>query len=122
MKLHYKIILFLLFIPAILSAQVSITGTITDTKGGALPGANIFIKDSYDGATSDENGKFSFKTEEKGEQVLVVSFISFESQEKVLQIGKEDISLHVSLKEAINKLTGVTITAGSFGASDEKRL
>ena len=122
MKTCYTIFLFLLcFLPAFLNAQVKISGKITDTKGSPLPGANIFLKDTYDGATSDMDGTFSFETEEQGKQTLVVRYISFQSQEKEVQLGSEEVKVQISLKEEINKLDGVTITAGSFGASDAKK-
>ena len=35
-----------------------------------LPGISISIQDSYDGATSDSSGNFSFTTTEKGAHVL----------------------------------------------------
>lgn len=121
MKTACSIFLMLLFFPAFLNAQVKISGTITDTKGNPLPGANIFLKDTYDGATSGMEGEFSFETEEQGKQILVVRFISFKPEEREVQLGSEEVKLQISLKEEINKLDGVTITAGSFGASDSKK-
>ena len=121
MKFLYTFFLLFLFLPLYSNAQLSISGIITDTKGSPLPGANIFLKDTYDGATSGMDGKFSFETSEKGEQLLVISYISFQTQEKSLQLENEPVNLQISLKEAINKLDGVTITAGTFGASDAKK-
>src|SRR4051812_30690971 len=58
-----------------LNAQVTINGNVTDAKGAAVPGANVFIKDSYDGATSDVKGNFSFTTAESGEKIIAASLI-----------------------------------------------
>ena len=55
------------------SQSTSIKGVIKDNKGNPVPGANIAIKDSYDGSTSDSTGKFSFRSSEKGEQLLLIS-------------------------------------------------
>ena len=60
-----------------LFAQVQLTGKVTDTKNNPLPGANVFIQNSYDGATTDSLGNFSFKTNLKGIQTLSASFIGY---------------------------------------------
>ena len=54
------------------SGQTLIEGKVTEASGQTIPMANVFIKDSYDGTTADENGNFSFTTTETGKQVLVV--------------------------------------------------
>ena len=104
-----------------LQAQQLIFGQVQDREGNPLPGANIYLKDTYDGATSDLKGNFHFDTEEKGTQLLLISYISFEKQEKEVQLDGAPLEVTVVLKEAINKLEGVTITAGAFGAGDEKK-
>jgi hypothetical protein len=60
---------------------------VSDRQGNPLPGANIFLKGTYDGATSDLEGRFSFSTEEQGSQVLLISYISYETQEKILELS-----------------------------------
>jgi hypothetical protein len=60
-----------------LFAQVQLNGKVTDTHNDPLPGANVFIQNSYDGATTDSLGNFSFKTSQKGIQNLSASFIGY---------------------------------------------
>ena len=47
-------------------AQVKVSGKITDNKGKPVGGVSIALKDTYDGATTDSLGNFSFTTTEKG--------------------------------------------------------
>src|SRR6188768_3301730 len=102
-------------------AQTKIMGKIVDDHGEAIPMANIILVDTYDGTSSDTEGKFEFTTSETGRKVLAVKFIGYkEFQQEVLLNGKS-ISLEVTLREEINELEAVTITAGSFTASDESR-
>ena len=103
-------------------AQTTISGTVKDDQGETIPGANVYIKDTFDGTNSKPDGSFSFETTESGNQILVVSFIGYQTLEKPILIQKEPISLEINLKEAINKLDGVTITAGAFEASDVKKI
>lgn len=118
-KLTLTITLF--FYSLIMVAQATISGTVTDKKNNPIEGANIYLEGTYDGASSDKNGKFSFETSETGTQNLIVSMISFDTY---MQAG--DISylmdLKIELQEAINQLTGVTLTAGSFQAGDNSKV
>jgi vitamin B12 transporter len=52
-----------------LSAQTLVSGIVKDGKGHPLRGASITIKDTYDGATSDSLGHFSFQSTEKGDHL-----------------------------------------------------
>ena len=116
-----KIVLPILFLMIGLEALAQkISGTIADTKGESLIGVNVYLKGTYDGATTDINGFYSFETAQVGEQILVASFIGFKSLEMPLTV-RENVLLSLELKEDVNRLTGVTITAGSFEASDEKK-
>ena len=42
-------------------SQTQISGRIKDTKGHPVPGASISVKNSFDGATSDSLGIYSFQ-------------------------------------------------------------
>lgn len=105
---------------SLVAFAAEVSGTVTDDKGEGLIGVNVYLKGTYSGATTDFNGHFSFSTELEGEQILVVSFVGFKIQEIPTNVDA-DVSLSISLKEEVSKLSGVTITAGSFEASDEKK-
>ncbi|HQW23599.1 MAG TPA: TonB-dependent receptor [Bacteroidia bacterium] len=119
-KLLFLFPLFLLFVGA--NAQTIISGVVKDSKGISLPGVNIFIKDTYDGTTSDASGKYSFTTEETGEKILIATSIGFQPFEQKITIASEPISVSIKMKDAISELKTVTISAGSFEASDEKKM
>lgn len=104
-----------------LFAQTKISGNVTDEKGEPIPGANVSIKDTYDGASTDGNGVFQFSTSETGAQVVIVTFVGYKTFEQKLLLQGDAINLTISLKEMINELEAVTITAGAFTASDESR-
>ena len=101
--------------------QFTITGTVKDERNALMFGVNVYLKGTYDGASSDLNGRFSFKTEEQGQQTLVASFIGYKTQETQLEISQNKIDLVIILEEEINKIDGITISAGAFEASDKKK-
>lgn len=110
-----------MMLASLLNAQVVVKGTVKDQKGRILAGANIAIKNSYDGTTSDSTGSFQFKTTEKGNAVLVASNIGYKMGELPIVLGTDSVVIHFILKEEINELKAVIITAGSYEASDKKK-
>jgi len=103
------------------AAQVTVSGKVTDRKGEALPGVNVYLKGTYDGASTGQNGSYSFKTAAQGPQTLVASFIGYKTFESQVDINQQDISMDFVLRESSNALDAVVISAGSFEASDEKK-
>ncbi len=111
----------IILISAALSAQTLIKGTVKTAKGEAIHGANISVKNSYDGASSDSTGHFHFTTSETGKQIIQFSSLGFGSDSVVVQINGKSIELQLVLKEKFNELDAVVITAGTFEASDSKK-
>ena len=115
----------LLSIPFLFStliiAQTSISGTVKDEKNNPITGANVYLEGSYDGASTNANGNFSFTTTENGTQTLIVSAISYETHYELGDVAFLK-KLQITLKETINQLTGVTLTAGSFEAGDNSKV
>ena len=101
--------------------QVTISGRVTEKKN-SLPGVSITLKDTYDGATTDSTGKFSFKTFEKGEFTLVATSIGFRPNEQTIKLeGSGKLVIDIVMKEEVTELSAVVISAGTFEASDRKR-
>ena len=101
--------------------QTKVSGMVKDNKGKPVSGASITLKDTYDGAVSDSTGKYSFQTTEKGQFILVVSAIGYKGIEQPLNLAGGSMDVPLVLKEEINEMKAVVITAGSFEASDRKR-
>jgi hypothetical protein len=118
---HSILLIAALLIGLSLYAQTRVQGSVKDKRGRIIAGANISIKGSYDGTTSDSAGNFSFKTYEKGAVMLVANNIGFKMEEVPVTIGKDTLVVDFLLKEEINELSAVVITAGTFEASDKKK-
>lgn len=117
----YLFILYLSLTTAQTFAQNIITGKVLDEKGNALAGANISLKNTYDGATADGNGVFKFTSSAKGVQILICTFIGYDAYSQSINIDNSLIEVVFKMKEATNELNTVTVTAGTFEASDEKK-
>jgi len=119
MKNLFTLLLAVLFFSA--KAQVKISGKALDNKNKPLAGVSITLKNTYDGATTDSAGNFSFTTTEKGEQVIEATSSGYRSFEQKITIATSNITISVTLKEQVTELKAVVITAGSFEASDKKK-
>jgi vitamin B12 transporter len=115
------ILIILLFSSAVLNAQVRISGKIKDNKNKPLADASVTLKGTYDGATSDSSGNFSFSTSEKGAHVLEITCVGFNTVDNNIDIEKDNIAITISLKEKLDELKAVNVSAGAFAAGDTKR-
>ena len=120
MKLFFTAAVFLLLV-ASASSQNTIKGIVRDQKNSTLPGVSITLKDTYDGATTDSNGHFVFKTSEKGEKVLIATAIGYKPFEQEINLNNALQPFNFILKEEITELKAVVISAGAFEAGDRKK-
>jgi hypothetical protein len=116
-------ILILLFLAATgcAYAQCDIRGTVTSAKGKPLAHINVSLKDSYDGTSSDSLGRFAFTTTETGRHVLYFSAVGVGTDSLQIDISGSVLTADFVLREGFNQLNAVTITAGTFEASDTKK-
>jgi vitamin B12 transporter len=116
-------ILSVLIVALSAQAQTLITGTVTGSKKAPLAGVSIGIKDSYDGTTTDSLGNYKFTTTEKGNVLIIATFVGYKNVEQAITIVTEkQITSNIAMKEEVNELKAVIITAGSFEASDERKV
>ncbi|WP_426490873.1 TonB-dependent receptor [Hymenobacter sp. 102] len=96
-------------------------GTVRDERNQPLPGVNVFVQGSFDGAATDSLGAFRFETTQTGTATLQLSLLGFQTLTLPLNLTTSPAPLTLRLRTDLHQLGGVTITAGSFEASDEKR-
>jgi len=91
--------------------RAELTGRVIEqTSGEALPGANIIIKGTSDATISDAKGNFHLQASVK--DILVISFIGFETQE--VTVEKNISQIKVAMKEDVNQLSEIMVT-GALG-------
>ena len=92
-------LLFCLLAAAVPVYAQSIEGTVTDEQGSALFGANVLVKGTSTGSTTDIDGAFSFVYDGTFPLVLQISYIGYESQEMTLE--QATTNLRIQLAEAL---------------------
>jgi len=104
-----------------LVAQVTLSGTVLDNEGLPLTGANVFIKGTYDGASTDTSGYFRFKTTATGKQILSASFVGFSMAEKEIDLSVPVDPVQIRMDLQPGEINPVMVTAGAFETGDLKR-
>ena len=120
MKIVHSIIIILLPIHFALG-QTTISGTIMDKLGEHLFGVNVYLRGTYDGSSTNPDGFFTFKSSENGLQTIIATCIGYRLFQAEINLKTGYAELKVILEEEINKIDGVTISAGAFEASDKKK-
>ena len=113
--------LLILLLSVTTFSQTIISGKVLNDKKQPVPTANIFIEGTYDGANSDENGNFSFTTTATGKQIILISFLSYETTKQVIDVSNA-INLTLILREIVNALDAVTISAGNLDSGEKARV
>ncbi|MEZ7527386.1 TonB-dependent receptor [Cloacibacterium normanense] len=121
MKTRIFTLVFTFVFTFTLIAQITISGKVLGRNNKPLKDVSVTLKDTYDGATTDETGNYKFETSEKGSQTLIFSHPKFIEIEKSIQIEDKNLILNAELKESVSEIDAVIISAGSIEASDKKR-
>lgn len=91
-----------------------VKGTVVDTNGEPIIGANVMVKGSANGTITDIDGNFSLNN---AQGTLVISFIGYETQE--ITLGKE-VNLKIVLKEDSELLDEVVVVG--YGTQKKETL
>ena len=84
----------------------NVSGTVSDADG-PLPGATVVVKGTNTGVTTDFDGNFSIQA--AGDDVLVVSYVGFESQE----VG---VANQTNISVVLVQVTNLTRSITGYGS------
>lgn len=116
MKRILFILLMLLTTTGLYAQTLTIKGSVSTADDNIpLPGVSVHVKGTTNGTVTDLDGKFTL-TNVKTDQLLVISFIGFDTQERPI---KNADFLTIQLTESTALLEEVVVTA--LGISRQKR-
>src|SRR6056300_278234 len=95
--------------------QTTVTGTVTDSNGVPLPGANVVEKGTTNGVQTDFDGNYALNVQPGA--VLVVSYIGFTSTE--ITVGSNSV-IDVVLQEDAQALDEVVVTG--YGTQSKREI
>jgi iron complex outermembrane receptor protein len=103
------ITLFLGF-SAILQAQNSISGIVTDIKNQPLKGVSIYAPEIHKGTTTDENGKYSLLNIPFGKVKIAFELIGFATQNTTINVQQKEASLNTTLEITVFQMDEVIVS------------
>lgn len=113
----FKIIFVTLIIlqPIALAQRFSIKGTVTDTSGSPLIGANVIIMETSYGAATDNSGRYEIKNLKPGRYTLEFSSIGYKTETITgIDLSKKSEIIDAVLKEMAVQSRQVVVTAGKY--------
>ena len=105
-------LLFILFsIPAFGQGRVKISGYIRDADGNPLDLVNIRVKNTLNGAMSNEKGHYSLLVATGDSVTLIYSCLGYNKAERIIPQVTKDMRLNVQMNYTSIELGEVTATA-----------
>ncbi|MEM9888096.1 MAG: TonB-dependent receptor [Bacteroidota bacterium] len=99
-----------------LLGQAIVIGKVMDNEGVTLPGANVYLKGNNIGTTTDINGEYALTNVPFGEQIIVISYLGFETVEQSAEVVEGQVNrLNVKLVPAAVLSKEVIITGQALG-------
>lgn len=97
----YVVFAMVLFWPALLFAQFTISGKVKDKlTGESLAGATVLFENSYRATATNSQGEFVFKNVKAGDYVIIVSYVGYTTHKKQITI-QSDLQIEIDLEKAI---------------------
>ena len=107
---HILILIGFLSFP-FLGLQAQVRGTVQDSLGEPVAGANLFWQGTTQGTTTSADGSFTL-SKPRNKHMLVVSFIGFEND--TVHVEKSDETLELTLREGV-ELSEVNVVSRKLG-------
>lgn len=112
-KLRFFIANLLLLLPAILFAQMKVSGTVNDQSGMPIPGVNVKVIGTTQGTVTDFDGNYSIENVKKG-SLLEFSYVGYKTQQLNATAG----TLNVTMAEDAQALQEVVVIG--YGTTTKK--
>ncbi|MDA3859614.1 MAG: TonB-dependent receptor [Melioribacteraceae bacterium] len=121
--LLYIIITILLNVALAAQNKVVIKGVVDDSKNKPLPYVNVFILNSFEGAMTDEEGRFDFVAKSKNEFTIVASTVGYKKHQKSLKNNSNEIlELEIILAPTSIELEEAVVTSSGFSSQEEEGI
>jgi iron complex outermembrane receptor protein len=103
------ITLFLGF-SALLHAQNTISGTVTDRSNNPIIGVSIYVPELHKGTATDSEGRYSLTNLPVGNLKLLFEYVGYSNQVKTIKIKPNQNDLNVTLEETIFEMDAVIVS------------
>jgi hypothetical protein len=117
------ILLVASWLPRLVAAQTSISGIVRDSlTQQPLPFASVFLANTTLGATTSEQGNFTFPRVPAGTYDLVISYIGYRLGKQTVVVGTQPQQLALRLSPSANRLGEVVVHARPTRPEDYQKF
>jgi hypothetical protein len=117
MLLKKTLALICLFITICSYAQIK--GTVKDANGNPLPFVNIFEENTYNGTTTNEQGKFELNLKSQtGKHTIIFQYLGYKTLKQAVPSDKVSSPLYIVMEEENITLNEVVINPKDNPAND----
>ena len=115
-------LLAVLSLPLMAQYDAHLTGHVLDeTTGEHLPYVNVQLKGTNIGTVTDETGHYLLKDLPVGRQIIVFSYVGYETLELPINIVEDKtVELKAALREVSQQLNSVVVTANRYATKRQE--
>ena len=95
---------------AVLQAQISVSGTVTNGASQPIKGVSVYIGAIQKGTKTDENGKYTLNNLPKNGLTINFTYVGFMSQNIAIKNSEAIQTLDVTLEESIFEMDEVIVS------------
>ena len=95
---------------ALMQAQNTVSGRITDTNNKALSGVSIYIQDLQKGTLSNEDGTYNLTNLPKGTVVVSYALVGYGTQLKTVTTNQKQTNVSIQLAPSIFQMDEVIVS------------
>ncbi len=110
-------LLGIIMISGAVLGQGSISGSVTDADGNALPGANVVVEGTTLGAAATLSGAFSIDVP-NGTYTVTASVVGYKKSSSTVKVQNSNESANFSLSSSSVALGGVDVLANRVDNTD----
>ncbi len=100
---------------SLIQQDLSVSGTVTDTKGVPLPGVNVLVKGTSKGVSTDFDGKYLIEVQSNS--ILIFSYLGFQSKE--IQVTNQN-TINIQLSEDASELEEILVVG--YGTQSKAKV
>ncbi|MGB5980552.1 MAG: DUF5686 and carboxypeptidase regulatory-like domain-containing protein [Nonlabens sp.] len=98
-------------------AKAQLTGNLTDQEGNPVAFASIYIKNTYTGTTTNNDGSYALKLPEFKEYEIVFQSLGYKTENRIVDYSRDGQVLDVTLTEEVASLDEVVVNSGENPAN-----
>src|SRR5882757_9259445 len=114
---YFSFFLFIYLPFNALAQSINVSGKITDSRGGPIPFASVFVKNTSIGTSANSDGEYSLKLP-KGNYTLRFSAIGYSDSTGEHHLS-DNQNINIILKQAAYQLNDVVIRVNKEDPANE---